>query len=521
MGTSALLKRILKKWAGSLILRRFSVIRDAVRWACRRHAGMDALRTNDGETVTFRELDRRVRSLANGFLEQGIAPGQAVAFLLPNTPEFVEVRLACHEAGIIAVPLAPDLPADTITDVLSRTDARLFIFDPRLHSGNPPDSPGIRTVEAAPKQPDPLTGLRSRNTSLAPVSIRPSDTATINFTSGTTGAPKGVISTHAGWTAGLRMMVQTSRMTPSAGEGMLHVIPLATAGWGAILPCLLAGIPSFLKEQFDPAEVLEYISRGEVSRIFVTPSQLIDILDHPAAARADYSSLRAVICGTAPLASSKAGEALDRMGPVLFQGYGLAEVLPPVAMLGPEDHDSAHPFRAGRVAPGVDCRIGDTDGRDIEHPSWGEILLAGPTRSPGYWGDPERTDKTSRGEYFRTGDLGYHDKDGYLNVVGRINEMIPGCRLHPREIEEAAHRHEAVKECALVVRYGRPLLVYSIRRGRDVAREDFAQFLANTVNVNDMPHCLTKLPGDLPRTGAGKLSRGRIGDMKFGDITGI
>jgi fatty-acyl-CoA synthase len=244
----------------------------------------------------------------------------------------------------------------------------------------------------------------------------------------------------------------------------------------------------------DPALELELIEREGVSRAFVTPSFLIDWLDEPSLDERDLSCLRAVICGTAALHGAKAAEAMRRIGPVLHIGYGLAEVLPPAAMLAPEEFDPEHPLRVGRPVSGVEVRIGPDDGL---------IHIDSPTCTRGYWSKPAREGP------FPTGDVGYLDDQGRLNIAGRASEMIPGLAVHPREIEEVVHRHPAVKECAVVESDGETVLVCSVRSGRAVAEGELAAFLAGRIDRRLMPDRAVCVEGDLPRSPAGKIERSR------------
>lgn len=506
-----MLGRLLRR----IFLSRLKAPRDAARWAFSRHAEKPAFIAEDGRGVTFAELGKRVFALAAGFRKLGLAPGDRVAFLLPNCPEFVEIRLACHEAGLVAVPLVWDLSPRARLSALDLTSAGLYIFDPALDGGAAAlageELPGLRCVPLPEGERSGLEALAVAGAGPSATRINPSWPATINFTSGTTGEPKGVVSTHAGWMASVRMMVNAGRLAPQADERFLHAIPLATAGWGPVLPCLLGGVTGLLVRRFDAAKTLELAERERATRAFLTPSQIIDWLDDPSLPSRDLSRLRALIYGTAPLAGPKTAEALSRIGPVLQQGYGLAEVLPPLALLYPEEHDPAgSPFRAGRVVRDVEVRVVDAGGADVPPGTRGLVLAKSPTRTPGYWRRPELTEAALAGDFFRTGDVGYVDAAGYLNIVGRASEAIDGLAPHPREVEEAAHAHPAVKECALLKLGGRPTLVYSLRRGQGVEARALGAFVAERAGLGEGALSCLQWTGDLPRSAAGKIVRGQM-----------
>ena len=495
-----------------LLLRRLGAPRDAARWAFRKHAGRAAFLTEDGRALSFAELGARVYALAAGLLARGLVPGERVAFLLPNCPEFVELRLACHEANLVAVPLVWDLAAEARVRALELTGARLYVFDPALDGGAAELAaerlPGMTCVPLPEGDRSAFDALARPGAGPCGTTIDPAAPATINFTSGTTGEPKGVVSTHGAWAASVRMMVGSSRLAPQADERFLHAVPFATAGWGPVLPCLLGGVAGLLLRRWSPAAGLELAERERATRTLLTPSQIIDWLDEPSLGSRHLSALRAVIYGTAALHGPKAAEALRRLGPVLQQGYGLAEVLPPLALLWPEEHDPAgHPLRAGRVAPGVELRIALPDGREARRGERGEVLVKSPTQTPGYWGRPELTAAALSGGFFRTGDVGFVDEAGFLSIVGRASAAVPGFPAHPREVEELAHGHEALKECALVESGGAPALVYSCRRGRSLAGKEIESFLAGKLPPGCPPVRCLELAGDLPRSAAGKVVR--------------
>jgi fatty-acyl-CoA synthase len=280
---------------------------------------------------------------------------------------------------------------------------------------------------------------------------------------------------------------------------MLHVIPLSTAGWALLIPCLAGGITSVLMHSYEPSRALETAAAEKATRMFVTPSQLADLMDDPACERVDLSSLRMLICGTAPLPASLASEVLERLGPVLYHGYGLAEVLPPLALLRPDEFSEDRPCRSGRVVPGVEVRVAPE----------GTLHIKSPTQSAGYWNRPDLTEAAFRDGYFDTGDVGFFDEEGYLNILGRQSDRVEGVAPHPREIEEVIAAHPAVKECALVDVDGAAVLAYSTRRGRQVSDEELRDLLAGRLPEVSLDRIIG-IEGDLPRTGAGKIVRSAL-----------
>ncbi len=497
-----------------LYLKRFFFPRDVLRWASTRYAKKLALVADDGQGLSFQELGSQVFQLASGLQAQGLEPGARIAFTLPNGIAFMQLRLACYEAGFVAVPLVADLSPAALKNALQACDPQLYVFDEDLLGSAANEILGDwdprKWVAISGSDRRALDQYLKPNGKSSSRILLPGDLATINFTSGSTGTPKGVMSTHRAWAKSLQMMVQSSLLSRHENEKMLHAIPFATAGWGAVLPCLLGGICSFSMKEFDPAQALAIIESEQITRTFLTPSQIIDFLEDPGLSRRKFASLRAIIYGSAPLSGPKMAEAFANFGPILNQGYGLAEVLPPLAALAPQAHHPSHPMRAGKIAPGVELKI--TDGHQIIRKAYqrGEVLVRSPTQTPGYWQKPELTRNAVEQGFFRTGDIGFWDEEDYLNIVGRASEQIDGISLHPREIEEIAHGHSGIKECALVKTGKKIELVCSRRLNTRVNEAELRSHLKKRIG-DAIEYSIVFLPGDLPRSAAGKIVRGQIG----------
>lgn len=502
---------LLRRLVCRLLFGGFRLPRDLVRWTCRRHRNRCAIATGGGDRLSYGELGRRVVSLAAGLRRKGLAPGERVAFLLPDGTPFVELRLACYEAGLIAVPLVRGLGQEALANALETCAPRLFLYDPALanETGIPPLPPDASARPLDGCDPNALADFRNRSDSWQAPPIDPSKPAAINFTSGTTGTPKGVTSSHAAWCESVKMLIRESGGRPKPGESILHAVPLATAGWGVLLPHLFAGVTNALCPDFDAEAALRRIETEGISRMFLTPSQLTDLLDAPRLSARNLGGLSRIFCGTAPLYGEKLREARERFGPIVQGGYGMAEVLPPVALWDAAAHSPERPMRAGRLAAGVRVRIAGEDGRPLSAGERGEIQIQSPTRMLGYWQDEERTRHALEDGFFRTGDLGYFDGEGILNVLGRISDMLPGEEAHPRETEERAHACPGVKECALILENGGPVLVYSERSACTVDEDTLRQILSES-GMRRMP-ALRKTDGDLPRSAAGKVVRSEIG----------
>ncbi|GAB6064646.1 class I adenylate-forming enzyme family protein [Deferrisoma palaeochoriense] len=381
--------------------------------AFRKNARRPAL----GDGTTYARLGERVRRLAGAWRASGVGPGDRVVIDLPNDAAFLEARLACLWLGAVAVPVPPGTGDDRLGWIAESVGARAYLgFRPKVLPG----VPGLLV--------DPLTGdreayeraLGSAEPLPSPVPRSADGLVTINFTSGTTGEPKGVMSTGRGWGASLYHALRENRTPVGRDEVFLHAIPLATAGSTLILPAVLSGARNLFLPAWDPDRAAEWVETRGVTRIFLTPTMLAEFVEAVRAARSDTRSLRAVIYGTEGAPPARIRKALGVLGPVLQQGYGMAEALPPVCLLHPQEHLREELLAtAGRPTRAVDLRITDPEGRPLPAGEAGSIRVRGPTVSPGYWNRPDLTAATRSEGYYITGDLGFLDGDGYLHVLGR------------------------------------------------------------------------------------------------------
>lgn len=501
-----------------LYLRRFRVPRDLTRQAFRRYGERVALITPSG-SLTYARLADRVYRLATGLAELEVRKGDRLFTLLPDDWEQIEVRLAAMELGAVQTAFHGAHAAELILEAAHAAQPRAFVYHPQLGADVAhrlvQELEGIRLLavrEGASYEALIGSSLPHQNTD----PIMPSDVAALGFTSGTTGRPKALFVTHGTMITSLRLTALNVRITPSRQPQLTVLgIPLVGAGSGLVLPSLFTGGTIVIPTAYEAGEILRLIERHRATRTFLTPSLLIDLLDWPDLDQYDLSSLRNVIYGTASTPAAKIEEALRRFGPIFQQGYGMAEVLPPVSLLQREDHArNGQPAprhvlsSVGRVVPEVQVRIVD----EAEHPlpagEVGQVLIASPTTFGGYWQRPDLTEQALREGWFRTGDYGYLDTEGWLHILDRKANLIrrEGRVIYPRLVEEAIHDHPAVKEACLVDGGAQGVVLsISLRRAwRDrVASLAFAEelraFLRGRIEDWQMPDRV-RLYAELPRS---------------------
>lgn len=518
---AGLRRRLLGLW-----LSRLRVPRDVTRFACRHYAESPAL-IHGRHHLSYAELGERILRMATLWRQWGVGHGSPVFCLLPDGIEQMIVRFAAAETGAMLTLLAADTADRQLAAAIAEIEPSLLVCPGEKL---PAEIPG-RSTRTWPLDDRAFHELAAIMPLPDPRPLDPLIPASLGFTSGTTGTPKVLAISHGAHLTSLRQVVANidlSQRRPFGRRGRDRVvigIPLTGAGSGVVLPSLLAGACLVIPERYDAASLLDNLRRHRATRLFTTPSLLIDLLDQtPPPALPD---LRHLIYGTELMPSAKLEEALERFGPILQQGYGSAEVLPPVSLLAPADHvvppDRRRPaprrvlMSAGRVVPGVHVRIVDADDRDLPAGEIGEVLIKSPTVFSGYWRRPDLTATSLRAGYLVTGDTGRIDGDGYLTLLGRKADLIVkhGRTIYPRLVEEPMHDHPAVKEASLVQVGEQAVMAVSLRRAwreRPAASDlidEFSRHLDRYLPDWQRPDRFV-LFDELPRSRLGKVLRREV-----------
>jgi len=464
----------VRKLLVKIYLSRYATPRKMIREAFSKYGSRTALIEPGGE-LRYQDLEQRVYSLAQSLELAGIAKGDRVFTFLPDGEEQIVIRLASFESGFILSSFHTSHSLRLVLEAARLTSPSAFIFDPSIGS--------IIAAALARENPDLLllpTGTDSLyETAIAnspPLRskrpISPEDPASLGFTSGTTGTPKALFTTHGVLTTSLKLTASNVSVTPGQQDRFVIGIPLVGAGSGSVLPMLFSGSVLIIPRSYTAEDILKAIEEHNATRTFLTPSLLIDLLDMPSA---DLFSLRNIIYGTAPMPVPKLEEAIRRWGPIFQQGYGMAEVLPPVSLLQMHDHGSRQEpaprntlRSAGKVIPEVQVKIIDRFGEERPPGEAGEIIIKSPTTFSGYWKDTELNKNVLQDGWYFTRDLGTIDQGGWLHVLGRKADLIKRGQeqIFPLLVEESAHDHPGVKEACLVTDQpgGEIILVVSLRR---------------------------------------------------------
>jgi long-chain acyl-CoA synthetase len=415
--------------------------------------------------TSFAVLTDRVARLAGAFAQLGLARGDRLAVLAHNSDRYVEALLAAWWLGAVVCPLNTRWSVPEIAYALNDCGTRALVVDDAfapLAAELKALAPALGAVLHAGQQPAP-TGLRAWDALIAgaaPVDDARVDgdtLAAILYTGGTTGAPKGVMLSHANfWVSSVARMAEV----PNPADAVsLVVAPLFhVAGLGRVVSQGVTASTSVLLPAFRPETVLATMQDEGITDVVLVQSMLQMLLDHPAFARTDLSRLDRIIHGASPISPGLLERAMKALPHVGFQSaYGMTETAATACTNGPFRWREgaalgARELAAGRACYGNEVRIVDAEGRALPPNVVGEITLRGANVMQGYWNKPDETRAALRDGWLYTGDGGFIDDAGCVHVVDRVKDMIisGGENVYSAEVEAVLSRHPAVAACAVI-----------------------------------------------------------------------
>src|SRR4051812_1777738 len=451
----------------------------------------------DGAAATHGELDERAARIGGFLHARGVGAGDRVLLCGPTSMALVAAYLGILRVGATAMPCDAALTAAELRHLLEDGEPVAAFVAPdareRLaEAGDLATLVGLDEVDALdaePVDPEPDPGP-----------------AMLAYTSGTTGAPKGVPLTHANVLASTRGVVQAWRW--SADDVLVHALPLSHQhGLSGVHLSLLCGSSAVVFSRFDPAALTGAIREHRATVLFAVPAMYERLHAWDGIGEADLSSLRLAVSGSAPLPAALAERVADWLGQPPLERYGSTEAGLDVSNLydGPR-----RPGRVGWALPGIELRL---DGED------GEILVRGPQVFDGYWNRPDATREALTGDgWFRTGDLGrLDDEDGSLEITGRSKELIisGGLNVYPREVEAVLEEHPAVGSVAVAgvpsERWGEEVVAFVVADG-DLDGDAVIAFARERLSAYKCPKRVVALD-ELPVNRMGKVRRDALAEM--------
>jgi acyl-CoA synthetase (AMP-forming)/AMP-acid ligase II len=478
----------------------------------------------DDRVLSWAALDLRVNRLANGLLAAGLGPGDRVAILAGNCPEYFEIYFACARAGLIAVPLNYRLTTAEARHILAHADPQALVATANYAAR----AQELRALLPAIKYSWVIgaqTGQRVQGyeqlIAAAGAEVRESpanehDPFAIFFTSGTTGLPKGAMVSHANLEANAYNQFIADG---SSGED-INLVATPIYHMGAVFMAvtyLMLGCTQVILSQFTAPAWLAALARHRASVALLIPTMINSLLNEPNLSEADLSSLRLIFYGGGPMPPVVLDRALASFRCGFTQGYGLTETLEATFLVS-ADHvlrgDERQRKRlgsAGREAVGAEVKIIDEAGQPVGAGVVGEILVRSRSVISGYWRQPELNQEVMRGDWFCTGDLGYLDDDRYLFIVDRKKDMVVtgGVNVYTKEIEAVLYQHPAVSEAAVFGvpddQWGERLTAaIAWRENASASEAELAAFCREHLAGFKCPKRFIVLP-ELPKNPSGKI----------------
>jgi long-chain acyl-CoA synthetase len=491
-------------------------VADVVRGHARIRPDVVAIRCG-ARSLTYAELDDRSNRLAQALLEAGVQAGGRVAHLDRTAPEIVELLFATSKIGAVTVPLNWRLAPAELEKIVADAGADVIIAGPAYREV------AREIAGAVPQHLEVLdTGDEYERRLAAHLPTDPghsgeaSDVAVQMYTSGTTGLPKGVLTTQRNLAAAYLSADVWAFDSQSVSLTPLPMFHIGGIGWAYL--GLVNGATTILVSEFDAVQVLDLLEHERVTNAVFVPTILQMLAAVPGAAERDFSSLRSIAYGASPITTSVLRAALRTFRCPLFGVYGLTETTGGVVQLYPEDHDAEGPRQhllrsAGKPLPWVEMRVvdpiseGDCGPGDV-----GEIWLRAPNVMAGYYDRPAETAAALMPDgWLRTGDGGYRDDEGFLFLTDRIKDMIVsgGENIYPIEVEEVLSQHPGVADVAVIgvpdERWGetvKALVVLAPNSG--VGADELVDFARERLAGYKLPRSVDFV-SELPRTPAGKV----------------
>lgn len=497
-------------------------IADIIRTQATEHPHRAAL-VGDGRAATYQELDQRSNRVAAALVASGLGPGARLAYLARNATEFWEVFFGATKAGVAVVPLNMRLSAAEVDWILRDCEPAVLVVEEHLVDLVPADFAGDRLVfrqDGAPVRV--AAGWFSYEEWAAAVGAEDprrdaagDDLLSIMYSSGTTGRPKGATTTVG---AMMWAVTEWGRVYGLRGDSV-SLVPspyyhVVGGGWSLINFATGACIVQF--HEVTPQRLLALLVEHRATHLSMVPTVMQWLLSSPGVSPGDFESVEMAAYGGSPISETVMLEAQRVFGADLIQGYGLTETSGATTILLPEDHVAGPGSKlrsVGRAGEGVEVRIVDpASEQECPVGQAGEVVTRGPGVTKAYWRRPDETKRAFwPGGWFRTGDIGYLDEDGYLFLKDRIKDMIVSGaeNIYPAEVENAVMEHPAVREVAVIGvpsdTWGEtPVAVVVPKVGQQVDGAELIAFTRERLAHYKCPTAVQVVEG-LPRNASGKI----------------
>jgi fatty-acyl-CoA synthase len=496
---------------------------------------------------SWSELGRKVDELAAGLVALGLERGERIGIWSPNNHEWTLTQFATAKAGLVLVNVNPAYRRAELEYAMNKVECKALILAPALKTSNYLEIVADLTREnklphlkhivrlGTEKTPGMLNfddllkagGNRERATlaDLAP-RLQFDDAINIQFTSGTTGFPKGATLSHHNILNNGYFVGEGLKLTPD--DRLCIPVPLYHC-FGMVmgnLGCLTHGSTMvYPAEAFDPLATLKAVSEERCTALYGVPTMFIAQLDHPEFGKFDLGSLRTgIMAGSpCPIEVMKKVQSQMNMSEVTI-AYGMTETSPVSTQCATDDPLEKRVSTVGQVLPHIEIKIVDAEGKAVPRGETGEFCTRGYSVMKGYWNDAEKTSEAIQDGWMHTGDLATMDGDGYVNIVGRLKDMVirGGENVYPREIEEFLYRHPKVQDVQVIgvpdPKYGEEICAWiKLRDGQNATPEEIREFCKGQIAHYKIPRYI-EFVAEFPMTITGKIQKFVMREQTIGKL---
>ncbi len=470
-------------------------------------------------TCSYAELNDRTARVATALLALGLQKGDRIAWIGKNSDLYFTLFYGAARVGIVMVPVGWRLAVPEWAFIVNDTQAKLLFLGSGFEDAGEMLDGMLHHVEHIITA-DGGRAMIEQTAQSSFDAAGPDDPVLQLYTSGTTGNPKGAVITNRNLFA-LRKAAVASDLAYTRwddDEVVLVAMPCAhIGGTGLGIMAVAAGLPAHILAEFTPEGFFDAVETGGVTRLFIVPAALHILLQHPRCPSVDFSRLKYILYGAAPIPLELLRQCMAMFECGFIQAYGMTETTGTIAMLPPEDHSvdgNARMRSAGRALPGVELQIVDIDGTPLPVGQIGEVWTRSSNNMAGYWKLPDATRNTVvENGWIRTGDAGYMDDDGYLYIHDRVKDMIisGGENVYPAEVESAIYGHPDVLEVAVIgvpdAQWGEAVKAVCVPKpGVSIDPDSIITWSRERIAGFKVPKSIDVIPA-LPRNSSGKVLR--------------